>query len=376
MVLKTAFFHDEKTLWHFGAIHTGNVPTGGWVQPSGSGFMAEAPEPKRRIVSLLDVSGLLPQLDRRPSLQASDEALRRVHTSEYLKDFQNKSAAGGGTIGHDASFGLGGYDVAALSAGLAISALDTVLRNQAKNAYALSRPPGHHCLPAEGMGFCLLANVSIAVEDAIANHGLSRVAIVDIDVHHGNGTQAIFYDRPDVFTISVHQENCYPPGSGCSNERGTGRGIGYNVNVPLLAGGGDQAYTDAIELIVLPMLRLYKPEVILVAAGFDANALDPLARMQAHSGTFAMMMARLKAVAGELCGGRIVAVHEGGYSEVYVPFCANAAIAELAGIVSPVEDPILDFVRRQQPGEEFNAFQRALIERQAVALGLGEVAVR
>jgi acetoin utilization deacetylase AcuC-like enzyme len=376
MVSKTAFFHDEKTLWHFGAVHAGNLPAGGWVQPSGSGFMAEAPEPKRRIVSLLDVSGLMSQLDRRSSSPASDEELRRVHTSAYLSDFRSKSAAGGGIIGHDASFGPGGYDVAALSAGLAIGALDAVWSHDAENAYAMSRPPGHHCLPNEGMGFCLLANVAIAVEAAIANHSLSRVAIIDIDVHHGNGTQTIFYDRPDILTISVHQENCYPPGSGQSHERGADRGMGYNVNVPLLAGGGDRAYADAFELIVLPMLRAYKPEVIVIAAGFDANALDPLARMQAHSGTFAMMMAQLKAAAKDLCGGRIVVVHEGGYSEAYVPFCANAAIAELAGLVSPVEDPILDFVRQQQPGEEFNAFQRALLVKQAGALGLAEADVR
>jgi len=369
--MATGFFHDERTLWHFGAVHTGNLPSGGWVQPSNGGFMAEAPDPKRRIVSLLEVSGLAAKLTRRSAEPAPEEALRRVHGRDYLARFAALSANGGGSVGPDASFGPGGYDVARLSAGLALAATDAVLRGDLDNAYAMTRPPGHHCLRDEGKGFCLLANGAVAAEAAIAWYGLSRVAILDWDVHHGNGTQSIFYDRPDVFTVSIHQDSCYPIHSGAASERGEGRGQGYNLNVPLLPGGGDQAYADALDLVVLPALRRYRPDLIIVASGLDANALDPLARMLAHSETFRMMMTRLKALAAEICGGRLVAIHEGGYSEVYVPFCAQALIEALSGEASAVEDPILDFVRAQQPNEAMCAFQRALLAKQAAALGLG-----
>lgn len=245
-----------------------------------------------------------------------------------------------------------------------------MLSGALSNAYALTRPPGHHCLPDEGLGFCLLANGAIAVEEAIARHGLSKVAILDWDVHHGNGTQAIFYDRPDVLTISIHQDNCYPINSGAASERGEGRGEGFNINVPLLPGGGDRAYADALDLVVLPALRRYGPELIVIASGLDANALDPLARMLAHSETFRMMMAKVKAVAADICEGRVVAIHEGGYSEVYVPFCAQALIEELCGCRSDVTDPILDFVRAQQPNEAMRTLQRRLLQEQAAALGL------
>lgn len=366
--MTTGFFHDERTLWHFGAIHTGNIPAGGWVQPSNGNFMAEAPDPKRRIVSLLEVSGVMAKLDRRSADPADEEALRRVHPRDYLDRFAAMSAGGGGSVGPDGSFGPGGYDIARLSAGLAVAAVDAVLSGALDNAYAMTRPPGHHCLPDQGYGFCLLANGAVAVEAAIARHQLSRVAILDWDVHHGNGTEAIFRERPDVLTISIHQDNCYPINSGAASERGSGRGEGYNLNVPLLPGGGDQAYLDALDLIVAPALRRYRPELIVIASGVDANALDPLARMLAHSETFRAMMARAKALADELCGGRLVAIHEGGYSEVYVPFCAHALIEELAGARSAVADPILDFVRAQQPNDAMRALQRRLLVEQAEAL--------
>lgn len=369
-MMTTGFFHDERTLWHFGAIHTGNLPTGGWVQPSNGNFMAEAPDPKRRVVSLLEVSGVMAMLDRRSAPLASEEAMRRVHGAEYLARFAELSANAGGSVGPDASFGPGGFDVARLSAGLATAAVEAVLSGELDNAYAMTRPPGHHCLPDQGYGFCLLANAAIAVEEAITRHGLSRVAILDWDVHHGNGTQAIFYDRPDVLTISVHQEGCYPINQGAASEQGAGRGDGCNINVPLLPGGGHQAYVDAMALIIAPALRRYRPELIVIACGFDPNALDPLARMLAHSDTFRMLMGETKTLAAELCGGRLVAIHEGGYSEVYVPFCAQALIEELAGTTSAVVDPVLEFVRAQQPNTAFQGFQRQLLADQADMLGL------
>ena len=138
-------------------------------------------------------------------------------------------------------------------------AVELVASGQAHNAYALSRPPGNHCLADQAIGFCLLANMAIAVERAIARHGLSRVVVLDWDVHHGNGTESIFYERPDVFTISVHHYDCYPLATSCAVDRGNGKGHGYNLNVPLVPGGRDQAYRDAFELVVGPAIERFRP---------------------------------------------------------------------------------------------------------------------
>lgn len=363
--MKTAFFHDEKCLWHIGQLHAGVFPVGGWVQPPNSSGLAESPDSKRRLKSLMDVSGLSARLQICSAPMADIDELERVHPITYLKRFQALSDAGGGQVGEQATFGPGGYEIARLSAGLSIKAVDSVLRGEARNAYALSRPPGHHCLPDEGMGFCLLANAAIAVETAISRHKLSRVAIVDWDVHHGNGTERVFINRPDVLTISLHQENCFPVASGAVRDHGIEKGAGYNLNIPLLPGGGEQSYQDAFELIVLPALRAYRPELILVACGYDASGLDPLARMLLPSESFRWMMAQTMAVADEVCQGRIAVVHEGGYSECYVPFCGHALIEQLAGEKTAVEDPSLAFIRGQQPQARFIALQRDLLKEQA-----------
>ncbi len=365
---RTVFFHDEKCLWHSGKMHALFFPVGGWVQPpNGSGY-AESPDTKRRLKSLMDVSGLTASLDVRSASPASRKDLLRVHPADYLDRFAMLSAGEGGDMGHEASFGPGSYDIARLSAGLAGAAVDAVVTGAARNAYALSRPPGHHCLPDKGMGFCLLANIAIAIEKAIAAHGLQRIAVIDWDVHHGNGTEAIFYERPDVLTISLHQDRCFPTDTGRFADRGRGKGEGFNLNVPLLPGGGHQSYVDAMELVVLPALRRYRPELIIVACGYDANVVDPLARMQAHSETYRWLMQQTMAAADDLCGGKVVVVHEGGYSEAYVPFCGHALIEALAGCRTEVVDPNLEYAIKQQPGPEFMALQRKLLEDMAAAL--------
>ena len=367
---RTGFFFDERCLWHSGGMHALTMTVGGWVQPpSGSGH-AESPDSKRRIKSLMDVSGLSDRLVVRSAPAATDEDLLRVHPREYLRRFKAASDAGGGDLGELAPFGKGGYDIARLSAGLAIGAADAVVRGQYRNAYALSRPPGHHCLPDRPMGFCLLANVALAAEAVRASQRVERIAIVDWDVHHGNGTQAIFYDRADVLTVSVHQEHCFPFGYSGESERGTGAGQGYNYNIPLLGGGGHDSYLYAFERIVVPALDRYRPELILVASGLDANVVDPLARMQLHSESFREMTRILMDVADRHCHGRLVAVHEGGYAEAYVPFCGHAIIEQLAGQHMGVEDPFLETFKLKQPSERFNAFQRRLLDELAAAFGL------
>ncbi len=174
--------------------------------------------------NLMDVSGLTPQLALRSAAPASLEDLRRIHPDSYLERFKAISDNGGGMLGKEAPLGPGSYEIACLSAGLACAAVEAVLEGELDNAYSLSRPPGHHCLPDQSMGFCFLANIPIAVERAKAQLGLGKVAIIDWDVHHGNGTQHIYLQRDDVLTISLHQDGCFPAGLRRRGRSRRGRG--------------------------------------------------------------------------------------------------------------------------------------------------------
>lgn len=362
MSRNTAFFFDELSLWHSAGLHALTLPVGGWVQPPAAAGHAESPETKRRLKSLLDVSGLTRQLQVRGAAPASEEDLLRVHTPDYLQRFKALSDAGGGELGPHAPIGPGSYGIARLSAGLAMAAVDAVLAGEVDNAYSLSRPPGHHCLADGAMGFCFLANIAVAIEVAKARRGLGKVAVIDWDVHHGNGTQSIFEERGDVLSISLHQDGCFPAGYSGENERGRGAGLGANINIPLPPGSGHAAYIHAMERIVVPALERFEPELIIVACGYDANAVDPLARMLLHSDSFREMTRLMREAAERLCRGRLVLVHEGGYSEAYVPFCGLATIEELAGVRTGVDDPMLEFVQLQQPVETVAAFQRQWVE--------------
>lgn len=367
----TAFFHDEKTFWHVpGGLHALFLPVGGWVQPMAGSGMAESPDSKRRIKSLMDASGLSARLDVLGAPLASEADLLRVHPLDYLRRFKAASDAGGGDLGEVAPFGPGSYEIACLSAGLVIAAMESVLLGRHRNAFALSRPPGHHCRREHSMGFCLFNNIAVAIEALKARHGLGRVAVIDWDVHHGNGTQEIFYERDDVLTLSLHQENCFPPGYSGAEDRGQGAGLGFNVNIPLQPGGGHASYAYAFERLVEPVVDRFRPDFIVVASGLDANGVDPLARMQLHPESFRFMMGRVRALAERHCAGRVVVVHEGGYSEVCVPFCGLAVLEELSGHRTEVQDPFSDFFALQQPSERFDAFQRTLIDEMAGLHGL------
>lgn len=367
--MKTGFYFDEHCLWHTAAAHALIVPVGGWIEPFAAGGHAESPESKRRFKSLMDVSGLTAQLDVRTAPPVSREDMLRVHGRAYLDEFKRLSDAGGGELGTRAPFGPGSYEIAALSAGLATRAVNDVLSGEVKNAYALSRPPGHHCMPNEAMGFCMLSNISIAIEAAKQEHDVSRIAVLDWDVHHGNGTQDVYYQRDDVFTISIHMEGGFPPGAGAADMRGEGKGEGYNLNIPLLPGAGQVAYMAAFDQLVLPALEKFNPDLIIVACGFDANGFDPLSRTLAHSGTFADMTRLTMKVADEMCGGRLVLVHEGGYAEAVVPFCGVATMEELSGIKTEVEDPFRTLLENRQPPQRLNELQLQLIGEQAAAAG-------
>ena len=351
--MTTGFYWDERCFWFSGGNYAFTLPVGGLVQPLASGGIPESPETKRRLKNLMDVTGLTQELTSKNADEASKKALLRVHTAEYIKTFETTSKGAGGELGLRVPFGHGGYQQAALSAGLACRAVADVVSGNVSNAYALSRPPGHHCLPDYPNGFCLLANIAIAVRSARAKQADLKIAILDWDVHHGNGTEAIFLNDPGTLTLSIHQEHNYPLNSGEADIRGSDNS---NINVPLPPGGGHSTYLQVIDKIVRPALDKFQPDLIVVACGYDAAAIDPLSRMMATAETFALMTSSIKAAAADLCDGRLVLVHEGGYSEVYVPFCGHATIKTLSGSKIDAPDPFASTFSTRQPSKRFQNF--------------------
>ena len=359
---RTHYYTDERTFWHCTGVQSLFMPLGEWMEPPSGSYGADTPASKRRIINLIRASGLDQQIEVISAEPAIREDLLRVHPASYVDEFKALSDQNGGELGPYAPFSKGAFEIALLSSGLAIAALESVLAGAAPNAYALSRPAGHHCLADQPMGFCLLANIPIAIEAMKARHGLGRVAVVDWDVHHGNGTQSIFYQRDDVLTISLHQDRCFPPGYSGADERGEGAGEGFNLNIPLPAGSGHDCYLYAMEKLVVPALERYQPELIVVASGLDANGVDPLARQLLHSDSYREMTRIMMDTANRVCDGKLAMVHEGGYAEAYVPFCGQAIVETLANVNAHVTDPEIDFFVAQQPGERVLAFQRAWVD--------------
>lgn len=335
--MPTGYVWHERYAWHDTGTSAGSRPAGGFVQPYQH---FESPESKSRFAGLVEVSGLIDELVRVPARPATEADLLRVHTPEHVARIREASASGGGDGGDgDTPFGAGSYEIALLAAGGTIAATEAVLAGRCDNAYALVRPPGHHARREMGMGFCLFANIAVAVERARATHGVRRVAVVDYDVHHGNGTQSIFYDDPDVLAVSIHQDQLFPADSGDLGERGEGPGLGTTINVPLPAGSGNGAYEETIAQVAAPAVRAFRPDLIMVASGFDAGANDPLGRMMVTASGYGRIAAALRELAEDVCDGRIVFSHEGGYSPVYVPFCGLAVLEALSGIDTGVIDP-------------------------------------
>jgi len=367
---RTDFFWDERCFWHAGGNYAFTLPLGGLVQPLAAGGLPESPETKRRLKNLIDVTGLAHDLQMKTADQATVEDIRRVHPADFVARFQELSASGGGELGMRTPFTQDGFDHAALSAGLAKGALYSVLKGEAQNAYALSRPPGHHCLPDFPNGFCLLANIAIAARAAQSDKLTRRVAVLDWDVHHGNGTEAIFYDDPDVLSISIHQERNYPVDTGDFEDRGTGAGAGTNLNIPLPPGCGHTVYIETMQRLVRPAIQAFAPDVIIVACGFDAAAIDPLGRMLATAETFRAMTEHTQAMADDFCDGKWIAVHEGGYSEVYVPFCGHAVLQEMSGSAVSAPDPLAATLNARQPRPEFDAFVGNLLGQMQAGLNV------
>lgn len=278
----------------------------------------------RAAVATAEAAGIA--FDRVAARSATDEELMRVHDPAFVEAL-GKLRGRSGFLDPDTYVAPGSIDAARLAAGSLLGLVDRLVEpgSSEGKGVALLRPPGHHARPGQAMGFCLLNSVAVAAAHA-RSRGLERVAIVDWDVHHGNGTQEMFWREPGVLYVSTHQFPFYP-GTGNVDEIGEGPGKGYTVNVPLLAGGGDAVYASAFERVVLPVLEAYAPELVLVSAGFDAAARDPLAQMEVSPEAFGWM-AQSVAAAG---GRRMVLVLEGGYDLVSLETGLGSAIAGMVG---------------------------------------------
>ncbi|MEA2524808.1 MAG: hypothetical protein QOF73_2035 [Thermomicrobiales bacterium] len=250
--------------------------------------------------------------------------VERVHNPWYVEAIERAAQQGGGWLDQDTYLSPASYDVALRAAGAAVAAVDAALDGTVTRSFAIVRPPGHHATPERGMGFCLLNNVAIAAAHALAR-GLTRVLIVDWDVHHGNGTQDAFYDTDQVLFFSTHQFPFYP-GTGAAGETGKGKGAGYTINVPLPAGQRDDTYTRIFDERLLPVAQRFRPELILISAGYDAHQHDPLGGMRLTEQGFAQLTQRLTTLAVDYADNRLIAVLEGGYDP---PALARSVAATL-----------------------------------------------
>ena len=366
--MPTGYVYHELYAWHDTGSYTGMLPADHRIGLQPHQHFENA-DTKRRIHELVVASGLVDQLVRIAPRKATDAEILLVHSEEHLRRMVRLSELdrGGDTGDGGSPFGKGGVEIARLAAGGVIRAVESVVDGAVSNAYALVRPPGHHAVRDRGMGFCMFGNLAIAAKAVRASRGVARIAVVDWDVHHGNGTQAAFVDDPDTLTISVHQDRVFPPDSGHLHERGEGRGRGYALNVPLPPGTGNGGYGEVMRRVVVPALHRFRPDLILVASGFDANAVDPLARQMVTSSGYRTMTRMLLDAADELCGGRVAMSHEGGYNPVYVPFCGLAVIEALAGVTEPFADPFEPNFGNQGQ-QELQPHQAALLDRAAALL--------
>ena len=293
--MTTAFFTDERFSHHTMDGH-----------PEHAGRL-------EAVVQLLRLQGVYEQLQHIDAAPATDEQLLSIHTQRYLDMLVKTAQIPEGTqLGLDTYIVPQSYELARLAAGGVIAVAEAVWRGDADNGIAAVRPPGHHATPSMGMGFCLLSNVAIAARTLINNSEVERVAIVDYDVHHGNGTQDALYNDADVLFISSHQSPLYP-GTGAVHETGVEAGKGFTVNVPLPPGTGDEGIAEAYSQVVTPLLQRFAPQLLIISAGFDAHWVDPLAQTQLSLAGYDALARNMIALADELCGGKVIFVMEGGY---------------------------------------------------------------
>ena len=292
-----------------------------------------------RTLGLLGASGIQQQLVGIAPEPASLENLLLVHSAQHVARVDRSSSEGGGWLDGDTVTSPESYEAAIYAAGGTAKATEKVIKGDVQSAFALVRPPGHHATRTDAMGFCLFNNVAIAARVAVQKHGLERVLIVDFDVHHGNGTQDIFYGDANVLYISTHQYPLYP-GTGRVEETGVAGGRDHTVNIPLPPWSGDREYLLAFEEIIAPLACRFQPQIILVSAGYDAHWADNISSMQVTVGGYVRMVTILKRLATELCQGRLVFALEGGYHLEALAHSVKATIEVLLGVPAGADDPL------------------------------------
>ncbi len=288
----------------------------------------ERPDRLRASLAALQQSDVWDQLHQVEPTPASVEQLTYAHNLAYPEHIRQHCEQEI-PLTYDTTVGFESFDIALLSTGGVLRAADAVTTGEVKNAFAMVRPPGHHATPGQSMGFCLFNNIAVTARYLQREHGVGKVAIVDWDVHHGNGTQDIFYEDESVFFFSIHQSPLYP-GTGSSRERGSGKAHGTTLNVPMPAGSGDDEYINIFTNVLVPALRDFSPEFLLISAGFDAHYLDPLSGTELTADGFAALTDLMLAFAQETTSGRVVSALEGGYSLEGVSESVVAHIERLA----------------------------------------------
>jgi acetoin utilization deacetylase AcuC-like enzyme len=290
------------------------------------------------VISQLEQCGITPRLIPVSPRPATYEELTLIHQPEHVNYIQSISRTGGGWINTDTVLSAGSYETAVYAAGGTIRAAEFVMDGNVDSAFALVRPPGHHATAGQAMGFCLFNNVAVTAKYIISKYGLERLAIIDFDVHHGNGTQDAFYADPGVLYISTHQSPLYP-GTGCVEETGAGKAAGTNINIPLPPYSNDVEYIMAFEQVIIPAVRRFKPQVILVSAGYDPHWSETIAAMQVSVSGFVKMVEIIKKLAEEVCASRLIMALEGGYN---LNALASSVVATLEVLLGQdnIEDPL------------------------------------
>lgn len=310
---KVGYIYDERFLKHeMGKFHP------------------ESPKRLLAIKEVLDGNGIGREIIKIQSRAAELEELCFVHDEIYVKRVESSKDFDEVEFDPDTSANAHTWEAAQFAAGGAISCVEAVMKEDVNRGFCFVRPPGHHAEKSRAMGFCFFNNIAIAAEDLLKRKKVERVAIIDFDVHHGNGTQHHFYDRDDLYFISLHRFPFYP-GSGDETQRGAGRGKGYNMNIPMFASSTDDDYKKAFDRHIFPEVLKYEPEFILVSAGFDAHQRDSLGGMSVTTEGFRWMASELCGLADEICNGRLVFVLEGGYDPKALRDSVEACLEEMVG---------------------------------------------